>query len=88
MPVQRRPPATPLQLVTSRKYQADGLAVDAPVLAQAYAALGRAYDGFEACRNVVETPFPFPWSQVRTMRGPPLGPCTGPSTGMQCTLSS
>lgn len=52
------------QLVTSRKYQAGGLGVDAPVLAQAYASLGRAYDGFESCRSVVETPFPFPWSQV------------------------
>lgn len=62
--------AAPTQAIVSRKYGGPsgttGLGVEAPILAQVFARLGAAYDAFESARVVVETPFPFPWHQVRT----------------------
>jgi predicted membrane chloride channel (bestrophin family) len=51
-----------LEVLVKRKV-AGGLAVSAPVLARVYALLSEAVMGYEQCRKIAETPFPFAFAQ-------------------------
>ncbi|KAI8466896.1 MAG: hypothetical protein J3K34DRAFT_432097 [Monoraphidium minutum] len=52
-----------LQEVLVKRHAEGGLAVPTPVLARAYQLLSDAMSGYEQCRKIAATPFPFPWAQ-------------------------
>lgn len=56
-----------LYSLLAKRRNAGGLAMDAPVLANVWARISEGYHGFEQCRMLVETPFPFPWTQLLTL---------------------
>ena len=51
------------QLINER-IRAGGLAVPPPVLTRIYAILSDGMLGYEHCRKIMDTPFPFAWSQL------------------------
>ena len=51
------------QLVYER-IRAGGLAVPPPVLTRVFAILSDGMLGYEQCRKIMDTPFPFPWAQL------------------------
>lgn len=56
-----------LQQVLQERATMGGLGVPPPVLANMYRSLTEGYRAFQSCRTLVDTPFPFPWSQLVLM---------------------
>eukprot|EP00210_Caulerpa_lentillifera_P008077 g7712.t1 len=50
------------QLIIERRRQG-GLNVEPPILTRVYQVLSEGMQGFEQCRKIADTPFPFPWAQ-------------------------
>lgn len=50
------------QLIIERRREG-GLNIDAPILTRVYQVLSEGMQGFEQCRKIADTPFPFPWAQ-------------------------
>ncbi len=46
------------------RYELEGLAVPAPLLAQVYAQISAGFSAFMQCKKLVDTPFPFPYAQI------------------------
>lgn len=46
------------------RYELEGLAVPAPLLAQIYAQISTGFSAFMQCKKLVDTPFPFPYAQI------------------------
>jgi len=50
--------------VIRRRFEAGGIAMPSPVIAQIWRVLDYSMQKFELCRSISETPFPFPWAQL------------------------
>lgn len=53
------------QIIQERRRD-NGLAIEAPILTRVYQVLSEGMLGFEQCRKIMDTPFPFPWVQFVT----------------------
>lgn len=46
------------------RYELEGLAVPAPLLAHIYVQISAGFSAFMQCKKLVDTPFPFPYAQI------------------------
>ncbi|KAK9864551.1 hypothetical protein WJX84_008203 [Apatococcus fuscideae] len=51
------------QLLTER-YCEGGMSMPAPIVTRCWQMLSEGYHGYEQCRKLADTPFPFPWAQM------------------------
>ncbi|GMH38627.1 hypothetical protein BSKO_06511 [Bryopsis sp. KO-2023] len=54
------------QIILERRREG-GLAIEPPIMTRVYQVLSEGMLGFEQCRKIMDTPFPFPWVQFVTV---------------------
>lgn len=83
-----------IQQIIMERRKEGGIDVPAPLLTRLYHVLSDAMLGYEQCRKLVETPFPFPWAQavmivlvLFTLSAPFLIAAFSTSVWVACTVT-